>query len=283
MESKIERQQREEIERSPKRMESKIERQQREEIERSPKRMESKMDIKPTEFVEPITKKEKSITQKAIEEIPIISISESRPFDDQSDSSPSDPQPPSHPEMEIMAAHEKRTAPSKRRDYAPERWELDTFDELKSFGSAIRQKLSEKHMMLNHVIEDTVASSLKEVTDFMSKCDSELGQLRTDFIMSSAQISKDIAQKQKMVEELGTQQSEHIQQMMKDCDVIQRRVEDLLRRFSQQKKTLLANQEKHIALFRDDMLSEVKAAVTKGKRESSKQMVQKLVNLLDEL
>jgi hypothetical protein len=71
--------------------------------------------------------------------------------------------------------------------------------------------------------------------------------------------------------------------MMKECDVIQGRVKELLRRFAQQKKTLLANQEKHISLFRDDMLSEVKAAVTKGKRETSKQMVQKLVSLLDEL
>jgi hypothetical protein len=256
-----------------------VERQQPEET----KPTESMADIQPiqqvsldlphprdwaAEFHEPPLKQ-----QKTIEENPSQGTSPETP----------DPRRSVHSEMEIVAAHEKRTAPSKHRNYAPEHWELDTFDELKSFGSAIRQKLSEKHMMLNHTIEDTVTTSLNEITDFMSKCDSELGQLRTDFMMSSVQISNDITQKQKMVEELGSEQSRHIQQMMKDCDVIQRRAEDLLSRFAQQKKTLLANQEKHIALFRDDMLSEVKSAVTKGKRESSKKMVQKLVNLLDEL
>jgi hypothetical protein len=54
--------------------------------------------------------------------------------------------------------------------------------------------------------------------------------------------------------------------MTKDCDMIQKRVEELLKRFAQQKTTLLANQEKHIALFREDMLSEVKAEVTSRKR-----------------
>jgi hypothetical protein len=228
--------------------------------------------------------------QAAPEAIPALNISESLPFDDTSDASePLTPEPVRQtrrvPQVEVVVHRlpPKCTAPPKRREYAPEKWELDTFDELKSFGGVIKAKLSERHAMLNRVIEDSVSGSLKDVTDFMAKCDSELDHLRNDFIMSSAQIAKDIAQKQKMVGELGSQQSEHIGQMMKECDVIQKRVEDLLRRFTQQKKTLSANQEKHIALFREDMLSEVKAAVTKGKRESSKQMVQKLVTLLDEL
>jgi Glu-tRNA(Gln) amidotransferase subunit E-like FAD-binding protein len=137
--------------------------------------------------------------------------------------------------------------------------------------------------MLNRAIEETVSGSIGEVTDFMAKCDADMERLRNDFVTSSAQIAKDITQKQHMVDQLSDQQAEHIGQVTKDCDMIQKRVEELLKKFAQQKKTLLANQEKHIALFREDMLSEVKAAVTCRKRESSKRMVQKLVTLLDEL
>lgn len=171
----------------------------------------------------------------------------------------------------------------KRREYTPEKWELDTFDELKNFGSAIRSRLSERHLMLNRAIEDTVAQSLKEISDFMAKCDSDLDQLRNDFTNSSHQISCDIDQKKNMVMQLGEQQSEHITQMLHDCELLQKRAKELVKRFAQQKKALLTNQEKHIALFREDMRAEVKAAMTTKKRESSKKLVQKLVTLLDEL
>ncbi|KAK8866698.1 hypothetical protein M9Y10_009665 [Tritrichomonas musculus] len=177
----------------------------------------------------------------------------------------------------------KFVAVKKRREYTPEKWELDTFDELKNFGSAIRSRLSERHLMLNRAIEDTVSQSLKEISDFMAKCDADLDQLRNDFTTSSHQISSDIDQKQKMVIQLGEQQSEHITQMLHDCELLQKRAQELVKRFGQQKKALITNQEKHIALFREDMRSEVKAAMTTKKRESSKKLVQKLVTLLDEL
>ena len=105
----------------------------------------------------------------------------------------------------------------------------------------------------------------------------------SDFMTQSVQFSKDIKQKQKMVEELGLQQTEHIEQMVKDCEVIQKRAEEQMKRLNNQVKNMLANQEKHIALFREDMRSEVRAVVTSRKRESSKRIVQQLVTLLDEL
>ena len=160
---------------------------------------------------------------------------------------------------------------------------METFDELKAFGSAIREKLAERKTMLIRSVEDSVIASCKEITTYMEQCDSGLDQLRSDFMTQSVQFSKDIKQKQKMVEELGLQQTEHIEQMVKDCEVIQKRAEEQMKRLNNQVKNMLANQEKHIALFREDMRSEVRAVVTSRKRESSKRIVQQLVTLLDEL
>jgi hypothetical protein len=219
------------------------------------------------------------------DDVPTLTI-ESFPFDSSDYSEPQTqlqerPHPPV-PDVAI-AALPKQTAPPKRREYNPERWEVDTFDELKLFGTVIKSELLKRHSQVNRAIEDAVASSLKEITDAMAKYDTELAQLRDDVMTTSDRLAKEICSKQQMVEELGTQQARHIDQMTHECDVIQKRVEEMLKRLAQQKKALLANQEKHIALFREDMLSEVKAAVTHRKRESSKQMVQKLVTLLDEL
>jgi hypothetical protein len=221
----------------------------------------------------------------AADDVPTLTI-ESFPFDssDYSEPQPHAQERPHAPVPEIgVATLPKPTAAPKRREYNPERWEVETFDELKSFGTAIKSDLSKRHSQVNRAIEDVVASSLKEITDAMAKYDAELAQLRDDVMTTSDGLAKEVCTKQQMVEELGAQQARHIDQMMHECDVIQNRVEEMLRRFAQQKKALLANQEKHISLFREDMLSEVKAAVTNRKRESSKQMVQKLVTLLDEL
>ena len=174
-------------------------------------------------------------------------------------------------------------APGTRKEYTPERWELDTFDELKNFSNSIRSQLSEKQTMLNRVIEDTVSKALEDVMDFMIACDDDLDKLQSDFSKASSTIMKDIEQKQNMVQQLGDQQTEHIQQMLHDCELLQKRATELIKRFAQQKKNLLANQEKHISLFREDMKSEVRAAVTSKKRETNKRLVQNLVNLLDEL
>ncbi|OHT16437.1 hypothetical protein TRFO_02696 [Tritrichomonas foetus] len=176
---------------------------------------------------------------------------------------------------------EKIKAPPKMRQYTPERWELDTFDELKNFGNAIRSRLSERQMMLNRAIEDAVNNSLKDATDFLEKCDADLDQLRTDFASLSSQISGDIEQKQKMVIQLGDQQSEHITQIIKDCERLRKRAQEQKVRFSHQKEALKANQAKHIALFNDDMKSEFKAAITTKKRESTKRRVQELASLID--
>jgi hypothetical protein len=215
------------------------------------------------------------------DDVPTLTI-ESFSFDSSDSSEAQAPPHPPVPEVPV-AALPKQTAPPKRREYNPERWEVDTFDELKSFGTAIKSDLSKRHSQVNRAIEDVVASSLKEITDAMAKYDAELAQLRDDVMTTSDRLAKEICTKQQMVEELGTQQARHIDQMTHECDVIQKRVEEMLKRFAQQKKALLANQEKHTALFREDVLAEVKAAVTNRKRESSKQMVQKLVTLLDEL
>jgi hypothetical protein len=164
----------------------------------------------------------------------------------------------------------------KRHEYTRERWEIDAFKKLKTFGPVIRGKLGERHAMLNRATEETVSGSIGEITGFMGKCDADMERLRSDFVPSSSQ-------DQHIVDQLSDQQVEHIGQMTKDCDMIQKRIEELLKRFGQQQKTVLANQEKYIGRLREDMLSEVKAAVTFRKRESSKRMVQKLVTLLDEL
>ena len=117
----------------------------------------------------------------------------------------------------------------------------------------------------------------------MSKCDQDLEKLRSTFNDTSAGIASDISNKQNMVLELGDQQREHIDQMQKDCAILQKRADDMVKRFEQQKKKLIQNQQKHISLFREDLKTEVKTAVTKRKREYSRNKVQKLVSLLEEL
>ena len=217
--------------------------------------------------------------------IPTMSISQSyqSESDSDSDSPPGRISPKAKGQVTISQAPVKKTLPAQRREYTPEKWEMETFDELKAFGSAIREKLAERKTMLIRSVEDSVIASCKEITTYMEQCDSGLDQLRSDFMTQSVQFSKDIKQKQKMVEELGLQQTEHIEQMVKDCEVIQKRAEEQMKRLNNQVKNMLANQEKHIALFREDMRSEVRAVVTSRKRESSKRIVQQLVTLLDEL
>lgn len=170
-----------------------------------------------------------------------------------------------------------------QRTYAPDRWELEAFDELKAFSNIVRAKLAERHDEVNHVIEEATSNSVGEINSFMQKCDQDLEKLRSNFIETSASIASDITSKQNMVKELGEQQREHIDQMQKDCLILQKRAEEMVKRFEQQKKQLIQNQEKHIALFREDIRTEVKTAVTKKRREYSKNKVQKLVSLLEEL
>ena len=169
------------------------------------------------------------------------------------------------------------------RTYAPDRWELEAFEELKAFANIVRTKLFERHDDVAQVIEDTTSNAIGEVNSFMAKCDQDLEKLRSNFKETSATIASDISSKQKMVQELGEQQREHIDQMQKDCAILQKRADEMVKRFEQQKKQLIQNQQKHIALFREDLKTEVKTAVTKRKREYSRNKVQKLVNLLEEL
>ena len=224
--------------------------------------------------------------EKDVDDLPTMSISQSYQCDsDEESGNPTEDEAPKK-QTSVSApkpVFEKKVYPAQRREYTPEKWEMETFDELKAFGSAIREKLQERKTMLIRSVEDSVLASCKEITSYMEKCDSGLDQLRNDFMTQSVQFSKDITQKQKMVEELGLQQTEHIDQMMKDCDVIQKRAEEQMKRLNNQVKNMLANQEKHIALFREDMRSEFRAVVTSRKRESSKRIVQQLVTLLDEL
>ncbi|KAH0789864.1 hypothetical protein GPJ56_006366 [Histomonas meleagridis] len=225
------------------------------------------------------------------DDVPIANISQSFDLDESDDSEDpfSQPEQPLKQEEKVEIQQTNVTSiPSpkiqqKRRLYTPERWELETFDELRSFGNAIKTRLSEKRTLLNKAIDDKITESLKEVNEFMLKCDGDLEALRTEFIDKSSRISEEIRQKQETVAQLGEQQSEHIQQMIKDCQNIQKKAEEIIAKFTQQKKSLLANQEKHINLFREDIKSEVKSAFTNKKRESSKMIVQKLVTLLDEL
>ena len=169
------------------------------------------------------------------------------------------------------------------RAYAPDRWELEAFEELKSFANIVRTKLIERHDEISQVIEDTTSNAIGEINSFMSKCDQDLEKLRLNFKDTSASIASDISAKQRMVQELGEQQREHIDQMQKDCAILQKRADEMVKRFEQQKKQLILNQQKHIALFREDLKTEVKTAVTKRRREYSRNKVQKLVNLLEEL
>lgn len=185
---------------------------------------------------------------------------------------------------EIKSSSKKKIISSvKRREYTPERWELETFDELKCFGNTIKSRLNERHLLVDQATEEMFNDALKEIDDFITRIGSELDTLHSEFTKNSSQTAKEIQQKQEMVTQLGEQQCGHIEQMKKECVNAEKRIQDMFERFNQQKKNLLQNQEKHISLFRDDMRCEFKAADTNKKRENSKQMVQKLVTLLDEL
>lgn len=171
----------------------------------------------------------------------------------------------------------------KKRTYAPQTWELEAFEQLKNFGQSIRSKLSESHNDVNQAIQRATDRAIEDVTKYTNECEENLEQMRASFDDASSAAFNDIVNKQKMVKELGQQQSEHIEQMRKDCAMLKKRAAEMLKRFEQQKNQLLQNQEKHIALFREDLLSEVSSAVSQRRREFSKKKVQKLVNLLEEL
>ncbi|EAY23545.1 hypothetical protein TVAG_072080 [Trichomonas vaginalis G3] len=170
-----------------------------------------------------------------------------------------------------------------KRTYAPQSWELEAFAELKNFGQSIRQKLNDKHNEINKVIESSTENAINDVCKFTTECEENLELMRSNFDDASSATYTDIQNKQKMVKELGQQQREHIEQMRNDCAVLKKRAAEMIKRFEQQKTQLLQNQEKHIALFREDIRSEVRTAVSQKRREFSKSKVQKLVNLLEEL
>lgn len=170
-----------------------------------------------------------------------------------------------------------------KRMYAPERWETLAFDNLQSFSSVIRTNLSSIEDTVRKNIQTTLENSIKKINNFMESCDKDLFDLMDNFNSTLKFILEDINKKQEMVTELGNQQREHIIQMQKDCRQLQKRAEDLLKRFESQKNALLAGQEKHIALFKEDIRSDINAAITSSKREYSKNKVHTLVNLLEEL
>ena len=218
------------------------------------------------------------------DDIPVASISESFCID--SDDVLSQPEKETkNDSIHEVALIENNKIKEKypKRIYTPERWEIETFDELRLLGNTIKNKLTDKKKSLLKTIEDKINESLKDANGFIEKCDEDLAELQTNFVSTSNQVSKEIQQKQEMVLQLGEQQSNQIAQMLNDCVAIQKRAEDLIKKFSKQKKNLFANQEKHINLFKEDIKSEVKTAFSNKKRESSKKIVQKLVTLLDEL
>jgi len=169
------------------------------------------------------------------------------------------------------------------KHYTPERWELDVMDTLKDYRNGITNKLNEKHTQVNDETNKVVESCLNDVSSYIRLCDEELDNLNSSFVETYKRINSDIESKQLMVSDLGEQQKDHIEQMIKDCSMMQKKADEMLKRFALQKKNLIQNQEKHIALFREDIKSDVRSINTSKKRETSKKMVQKLVSLLDEL
>ena len=245
-------------------------------------------DLSESTFTKDSKSKENSKTHNYGEilqdDIPVASISESFCID--SDDVLSQPEKETkNDSIHEVALIENNKIKEKypKRIYTPERWEIETFDELRLLGNTIKNKLTDKKKSLLKTIEDKINESLKDANGFIEKCDEDLAELQTNFVSTSNQVSKEIQQKQEMVLQLGEQQSNQIAQMLNDCVAIQKRAEDLIKKFSKQKKNLFANQEKHINLFKEDIKSEVKTAFSNKKRESSKKIVQKLVTLLDEL
>jgi len=170
-----------------------------------------------------------------------------------------------------------------RKDYVPEGWEMEIFDEFRSFADCIKGELITRENMVKEALESTASSALNSVLEFVKQCDDELNGMRNDFNEKAETIYAELESKQTMVSALGEQQCDHIDDMIEECSNIEKRLGDFKTKIAGQKKVLLENQQKHVNLFKEDLKSELSSKRTTKRTRNTKKSTEILNSLLNEL